>query len=71
MPDNDSTYEELDIMTWDMPLSKLEDFIRRARAAGHNSFDITARRGYYDSIDGYTMQSSFSPGVEAQEKMDQ
>ena len=58
--DTKSSYEELDIPTWDMDLDKLEDFVRRARAAGHNTFDIIAQRGYYDDIDGYTMRSEYS-----------
>ena len=55
-----SNYEELDVTSWDMDLDKLEDFLRRARVAGHNTFDIIARRGYYDDIDGYTMRSEYS-----------
>jgi hypothetical protein len=34
-----SAYEELSIYGWGCDLNKLEDFVRRAKAAGHNTFD--------------------------------
>lgn len=61
--DTKSKYEELYIPTWDLDMDKLEDFVRRARAAGHNSFDIIVDRGYYDDIDGFTMRSEYSESV--------
>lgn len=59
--------QELDVPTWGMSLAKLEDFIRRARAAGHNAFDVTAQRGYYDDIDGYRFDSTYEPSVAFEE----
>ena len=57
--DTKQGYVEIEVKGWNMSLDQLEDFIRRARNAGHNSFDCDIEMGYYGDVENVTLRSEY------------